>query len=374
MDEGRVLNLIREWNKILLPKNLMNSIQNLIMQGQNQLYQQVQKEILHLQVAVNQLHFQLIQQITYQNYKNRMNIIHQKMAPPRELQLEQEEQEFNLKKGIEMIIGTLGRINDFLMKKQLDQQWCSQIVLDEANKMIDLRFELDVNYFLDSITTQMKLLQIQKKNQCRLEKSMMKLKNQTKDFQETSGFIIIGEPEGGNKDIEQKIEMVKEFLLINSRNCQQKIYRQKYGVIIEAKYFEVILKIQQLGEASVDSIKSKMIDILKATDFVPRDYIFNEFKWLSIFMLQKIFKQQMFFKGFYQQNMRNGRARKRDLALIFLTNSNQDLFYDLKNIQLKVDKMLQLRWLNRPPQIKNLVLYIIMCQGKNKQFWRIDNI
>lgn len=68
----------------------------------------------------------------------------------------EEEQEFHLKKGIEILIGTPGRIKDLLMKKFLVLEQCSWIVLDEADKMIDLGFEQDVNYILDSITTQLK--------------------------------------------------------------------------------------------------------------------------------------------------------------------------------------------------------------------------
>lgn len=42
------------------------------------------------------------------------------------------------------------------MKKFMVLDQCSWVVLDEADKMIDLGFEGDVNFILDSITTPMK--------------------------------------------------------------------------------------------------------------------------------------------------------------------------------------------------------------------------
>jgi ATP-dependent RNA helicase DDX23/PRP28 len=65
----------------------------------------------------------------------------------------EEEQAFHLKRGIEVLIGTPGRIKESLLKKFLVLDQCSWAVLDEADKMIDLGFEADVNFILDSITT-----------------------------------------------------------------------------------------------------------------------------------------------------------------------------------------------------------------------------
>jgi len=61
-----------------------------------------------------------------------------------------------LKKGCELLIGTPGRIKDALQKKYLVLDQCSWVVLDEADKMIDMGFEADVNFILDSIGSTMK--------------------------------------------------------------------------------------------------------------------------------------------------------------------------------------------------------------------------
>jgi ATP-dependent RNA helicase DDX23/PRP28 len=53
----------------------------------------------------------------------------------------EEEQALHLKKGIEVLIGTPGRIKDALQKKFLVFDQCTWTILDEADKMIDLGFE-----------------------------------------------------------------------------------------------------------------------------------------------------------------------------------------------------------------------------------------
>lgn len=54
------------------------------------------------------------------------------------------------------MIGTTGRIRAALERKDLVLNQCSWVILDEADKMIDKTFEIDVNYILDSIKSQLK--------------------------------------------------------------------------------------------------------------------------------------------------------------------------------------------------------------------------
>lgn len=51
--------------------------------------------------------------------------------------------------GCELLLGTTGRIKDALQKNYLCLDQVSWVVLDEADKMIDMSFEEDVNYILD---------------------------------------------------------------------------------------------------------------------------------------------------------------------------------------------------------------------------------
>jgi len=63
---------------------------------------------------------------------------------------------FHIQKGVELVIGTPGRIKDALVNKYLCLEQCSWVILDEADKMIDLSLGTDVNFILDSVKSEMK--------------------------------------------------------------------------------------------------------------------------------------------------------------------------------------------------------------------------
>lgn len=61
------------------------------------------------------------------------------------------EQSFALRNGAEVIIATPGRLKDVLEQRMLVLSQCTYVVMDEADRMIDLGFEADVNYILDAL-------------------------------------------------------------------------------------------------------------------------------------------------------------------------------------------------------------------------------
>ena len=95
------------------------------------------------------------------------------MAPTRELalQIEQETQKFGnhldiktvcviggvdkggqgytLQQGVDVVVGTPGRLLDMLESRYLALSRCTYVVLDEADRMIDMGFETDVNAILE---------------------------------------------------------------------------------------------------------------------------------------------------------------------------------------------------------------------------------
>lgn len=60
-----------------------------------------------------------------------------------------------ISRGVEVVIGTPGRIEDFLTKRTLVLNQCYFVVLDEADKMIDYNLEDSVNAIIDSIPEQL---------------------------------------------------------------------------------------------------------------------------------------------------------------------------------------------------------------------------
>ena len=62
-----------------------------------------------------------------------------------------EEQGSIISRGVEVVIGTPGRIEDFLTKRTLVLNQCYFVVLDEADKMIDYNLEDSVNAIINQI-------------------------------------------------------------------------------------------------------------------------------------------------------------------------------------------------------------------------------
>ena len=58
--------------------------------------------------------------------------------------LSREDQEFQLRLGCEVVIATPGMLIDILENRYLDLSRCTYIVMDEADRMIDMGFEPDV--------------------------------------------------------------------------------------------------------------------------------------------------------------------------------------------------------------------------------------
>ena len=62
-----------------------------------------------------------------------------------------EEQVHNLRNGAEIVIATPGRLVDCLAKHVLVLSQCNYVVMDEADRMIDMGFEEDVQRILDAL-------------------------------------------------------------------------------------------------------------------------------------------------------------------------------------------------------------------------------
>lgn len=62
-----------------------------------------------------------------------------------------EQQGSLISRGVEIVIGTPGRIEDCIKRRMLVLNQCYYIVLDEADKMIDLDLEESVTYILNQI-------------------------------------------------------------------------------------------------------------------------------------------------------------------------------------------------------------------------------
>jgi ATP-dependent RNA helicase DDX23/PRP28 len=62
-----------------------------------------------------------------------------------------DEQQYNLREGAEIIIATPGRLKDVIDRHVLVLSQCSYVVMDEADRMVDLGFEEELTYILEAL-------------------------------------------------------------------------------------------------------------------------------------------------------------------------------------------------------------------------------
>ena len=53
-----------------------------------------------------------------------------------------------LSRGVNIVIGTPGRVKDLIARNKLDMKYCGSVVLDEADRMLDMGFVDDMKYIL----------------------------------------------------------------------------------------------------------------------------------------------------------------------------------------------------------------------------------
>ena len=70
------------------------------------------------------------------------------------LQRAVEEQQFNLREGAEIIIATPGRLKDVIERHVIVLSQCTYIVMDEADRMVNLGFEADLTFILDKLPSE----------------------------------------------------------------------------------------------------------------------------------------------------------------------------------------------------------------------------
>lgn len=63
-----------------------------------------------------------------------------------------------IKMGVSFVIGTPGRLRDLIEKKVLDLSTCHSVVLDEADRMLDMGFRDDMVFILDKTSKERQML------------------------------------------------------------------------------------------------------------------------------------------------------------------------------------------------------------------------
>ncbi|XP_030384087.1 probable ATP-dependent RNA helicase DDX23 [Scaptodrosophila lebanonensis] len=274
--------------------------------------------------------------------------------------LSREEQGFRLRLGCEIVIATPGRLIDVLENRYLVLNQCTYIVLDEADRMIDMGFEPDVQKILEYMpVTNLK----PDSEEAEDEKKLMENFYSKKKYRQTVMFtatmppaverlarsylrrpatVYIGSVGKPTERTEQIVYMMgendkrKKLMEILSRGIEPPVIifvNQKKGADVLAKGLEKLGynsctlhggKGQEQREYALASLKSGAKDILVATDVAGRGIDIKDVSLVINYDMAKSIEDYTHRIG------RTGRAGKTGMAISFVTKDDSGLFYDLK--------------------------------------------
>ncbi|MGZ7066757.1 MAG: DEAD/DEAH box helicase [Methanobacterium sp.] len=152
------------------------------------------------------------------NYMKKISVLPIYGGQPIERQIK------GLKKGVQIIIGTPGRVMDHMRRGTLHMDHVSIIVLDEADEMLDMGFREDIEYILEYMP---------EKRQTLLFSATMppKILNLTKKFQENPKFVKVVHKEMTVPEIEQIYFEVKEKMKLELLSRLIDIYNPKLSLV-----------------------------------------------------------------------------------------------------------------------------------------------
>uniref|UniRef100_A0A1B0DD27 Probable ATP-dependent RNA helicase DDX23 n=2 Tax=Phlebotomus papatasi TaxID=29031 RepID=A0A1B0DD27_PHLPP len=274
--------------------------------------------------------------------------------------LSREEQGFRLRLGCEIVIATPGRLIDVLENRYLVLNQCTYIVLDEADRMIDMGFEPDVQKILEFMpVTNLKPDSEEAEDAQKLMANFYSKKKyrQTVMFTATMppaverlarsylrrpATVYIGSIGKPTERTEQIVYMMgendkrKKLMEILSRGIEPPVIifvNQKKGADVLAKGLEKLGyntctlhggKGQEQREYALASLKNGSKDILVATDVAGRGIDIKDVSLVINYDMAKSIEDYTHRIG------RTGRAGKNGVAISFLTKDDSSLFYDLK--------------------------------------------
>ncbi|CAI5731553.1 unnamed protein product [Hyaloperonospora brassicae] len=311
-----------------------------------------------------------------------------------------EDQGFRLREGVDVIIGTPGRLMDCLESHYLVLNQCNYVVLDEADRMIDMGFEPQVVAVLENMGSLLKSENEEEMEQQltlanggqaggelqhRLRVTTMfsatmpvEVERLAKTFLRHPSIVKIGDEDSGkNKRIDQRVmfmnagkkrsklvDVLRDILSTQSvpmpRSRKEKVVDgAKIIVFVNikkecdsvAKFISnegfrcTILhggKTQDQREESLRMFREGYCDMLVATDVAGRGLDIPDVTHVVNFDLpSKI-------QNYSHRIGRTGRAGKDGVAISFLTDNDEEIMFDLKQYLVSTEMPVPSELANHP--------------------------
>lgn len=265
-----------------------------------------------------------------------------------------EEQGFKIRQGCEVVIATPGRLIDCLERRYVVLNQCNYVVLDEADRMIDMGFEPQVVGVLDAMPSSN--LKPENEDEELDEKRIYRttymfsatmppaVERLARKYLRNPVVVTIGTAGKATDLITQHVIMMKESdKIYRLRNLLDELGDKTAIVFINTKKVADMIsksldkdgyrvttlhggKSQEQREISLEGFRTKKYNVLVATDVAGRGIDIPDVGHVINFDMPGSIE------AYTHRIGRTGRAGKTGVATTFLTVSDSDVFYDLKQM------------------------------------------
>lgn len=241
------------------------------------------------------------------------------------------DQLFAIQKGCDIVVATSGRLIDVLNKKQMNLSHLDFLVLDEADKMLDLGFAEELELILPQLPLQRQNLLFSATYPPKMQLIASKITQNptqvTLDYEEPTVESIAQRVIEVNREnrgplLRQMLETEKwEQVLVfmaNKRAADNIAAKfKKYGFLAESFHGDLL---QEERSYTLAQFKAKKIRILFATDIAARGLDINDISCVVNFDLPRSPADYIHRIG------RTGRAGKSGIAVTFIDYEDMDHF------------------------------------------------
>ena len=233
------------------------------------------------------------------------------------------EQLYDIQQGCDIVVATSGRLLDIMSKKQINLSFVEFFVLDEADKMLDLGFEQELNAILEALPSKRQNLLFSatypEKMQLIASKITTNAIEVSVEEEHRSVESIIQRAFKVNKESRAPLlrQLLKEHewkkvlvFMANKRACENIAMKfRKHGFSAEAFHGDLI---QEGRTWALNALKEGSVNILFATDIAARGLHIDDVECVINFDLPRSPLDYIHRIG------RTGRAGKTGVAISFI--------------------------------------------------------
>ncbi len=257
-----------------------------------------------------------------------------------------EPQQQLLAKGADIVVATPGRLLDHVRKHTVDLRGLNWLVLDEADRMLDMGFKDEIQMVLRKVPKQRQTMLFS----ATFDDSIFRF---SKSLLSSPALVEVDKRNAGNQDIEQQVYEVDDDrkaallnhllshkgwpqVLVFSRTKQSadKLAQDLAGKGLKVKAFHGDLS-QKARDTVLSEFKSGELQALIATDVAARG--------LDIDELPVVINMELPFvaEDYVHRIGRTGRAGNKGLAITFFTNKDARA---MEELEVLLDTRLPRQW------------------------------